>query len=79
MTGVRPLTEDPAVKKHPGVVNPHQMVQRHLMAHHGTATVYRSYRAQGSGRAGRSGVRQVLDVTGAKADDFPRSRRTAAR
>jgi hypothetical protein len=41
------------------------------MAHQGTATVYLSYRAQGGGRAGLSGVRQVLDVTGAKADDFP--------
>ena len=66
------MTEDPAVRKYPGVVNP-QIVQRYLMAHHGTATVYLSYRAQGGGRAGLSGVRQVLDVTGAKADDFPRS------
>jgi hypothetical protein len=71
------LTEDPAVRKYPGVVNPHQMVQRYLMAHHGTATVYRSYRAQGSGPARLSGVWQVLDVTGAKADDFPCSRGTA--
>src|SRR5664279_4354154 len=70
-TGVRPLTEDPAVRKYPGVVTPYQMVQRYLMAHHGTATVYLSYRAQGSGRAGLSGVRQVLDVTGVKADDLP--------
>ena len=65
------MTEGPAVWKYPGVVNPHQMVQRYLMAHQGTATVYLSYRAQGGGRAGLSGVRQVLDVTGAKADDFP--------
>jgi hypothetical protein len=65
------LTEDPAVRKYPGVVTPHQMVQRYLMAHHGTATIYLSYRAQGSGRAGLSGVRQVLDVTGVKADDLP--------
>ena len=64
------MTEGPAVRKYPGVVNP-QIVQRYLMAHHGTATVYLSYRAQGGGRAGLSGVRQVLDVTGAKADDFP--------
>ena len=70
------MTEDPAVRKYPGVVNP-QIVQRYLMAHHGTATVYRSYRAQGSGPARLSGVWQVLDVTGAKADDFPCSRGTA--
>jgi len=71
------LTGDPAVRTYSVVVNQHQMVQRYLLAHHGTATVYRAYRAQGSGPAGPSGVRQVLDVTGAKADDFPSSRRTA--
>ena len=65
------MTEDPAVRKYPGVVNPQEMVQRYLVAHHGTATVYRWYRAQGSGRAELSGVWQVLDVTGAKADGFP--------
>ena len=65
------MTGDPAVRTYSVVVNQHQMVQRYLLAHHGTATVYRAYRAQGGGRAGLSGVRQVLDVTGAKADDFP--------